>query len=196
MIKVGLTGGIGSGKSVVASIFEVFGIAVYNSDDAAKRLMNEDSGLKSEITRHFGKEAYKDGQLNRSYISKIVFEDKQKLELLNSLVHPVTIRDGEQWMIRQKGAYAIREAALIFESGTNKYLDYVIGVHASQSLRIERVMKRDDSTREQVLSRMNNQLDDAKKLSLCDYVIHNDDQHAVLPQVLRLHESLQRLGGK
>lgn len=196
MIKCGLTGGIGSGKSVVANIFEVLGIAVYNSDDAAKRLMNHDAGLRKEIIRHFGKEAYTGEELNRSYISKIVFENKQKLELLNSLVHPVTIRDGERWMKEQKGAYAIKEAALIFESGTNGLLDYVIGVRASEALRIERVMKRDHVTRQQVLNRMKTQMDDDRKISLCDFVIHNDEQHAVLPQVLRLHESLSRLAGK
>src|SRR5882672_1356407 len=144
MIKIGLTGGIGSGKTTVAGIFQVLGIPVYYADDAAKKLMNENAALKEKIIQHFGNDAYKNGLLNRSYIGQQVFKDKKKLALLNSLVHPVTIRDGNEWMPQQTTPYAIKEAALIFESGSQHDLDYVIGVYAPEPLRISRTVKRDN----------------------------------------------------
>ena len=189
-LKVGLTGGIGSGKTTVARIFEVLGIPVYYADDAARRIMNEDESLKAEITRQFGEESYKDGKLNREYLASIVFHDKKKLSVLNALVHPATIRNSNQWMKQQKTPYAIREAALIFESGVQGQLDYVIGVCAPVELRIERAMKRDGLTREQVMDRMDRQINETIKMRLCDFVIVNDGKKAVIPQVLKLHEKL------
>jgi len=193
MLKIGLTGGIGSGKSTVAKIFEVLGIPVYYADDEAKRIMNEDEELKQQIIKHFGAESYIDGMLNRPYISGKVFDNKEKLALLNSLVHPATIRDSEQWMHRQTSPYAIKEAALIFESGLQHFLDYVIGVSAPESLRISRTMTRDGIFEEDVLKRMKSQMDEEKKISLCNFVILNDEQQAVLPQVLALHTELIQL---
>jgi dephospho-CoA kinase len=197
MLRVGLTGGIGSGKSTVAGIFEVLGIPVSNADREAKRVMNEDPGLKEQIIGHFGPDAYLNGQLNRSWLAAQVFSQKDKLELLNSLVHPATIRAGAKWMAEQEGLsvpYALREAALIFESNGGKGLDHVIGVYAPATLRIHRTMQRDKISREQVLQRMNNQINEEIKMRLCDFVIVNDDQQAVLPQVLELHKKLIRLG--
>ena len=193
MLKIGLTGGIGSGKSTVAKIFETLGIPVYYADEAAKRIMNEDEQLRQGIIKNFGEESYIDNTLNRSYISQQVFNNKEKLALLNSLVHPATIRDSKEWMQQQTTAYAIKEAALIFESSVDKYLDYIIGVTAPEELRIERTMNRDLISREEVKSRIKNQMDEEKKMGLCDFVIHNDGQQALLPQVLSLHnELLQR----
>ncbi|HEX6430660.1 MAG TPA: dephospho-CoA kinase [Niastella sp.] len=189
-LRIGLTGGIGSGKSTVAKVFEVLGIPVYYADDAARRLMNDDELLRQQITQHFGPAAYKDNQLDRAYIAGQVFNDKAKLELMNSLVHPATIRDAEYWMSRQTTPYAIKEAALIFESGSQDQLDYIIGVSAPTPLRTLRAMKRDGSTREQVLARMTKQIQDVIKMRLCDFVIYNDEQQAVIPQVIRLHEIL------
>jgi dephospho-CoA kinase len=196
MLKIGLTGGIGSGKSTVAKVFEILGIPVYYADDAAKRLMNTDAELKQEIIRHFGDRSYTGGQLDRSYIAQTVFENKENLQLLNSLVHPVTKSDAEKWMDRQTAPYAIKEAALIFESGVQDSLDFVIGVSAPPSLRISRTMKRDGISREEVLVRMKNQLEEEIKMGLCDFVIYNDEQHAVLNQVLELHQKLLLLPNK
>jgi len=188
MLKIGITGGIGSGKTVVAKVFETLGIPVYYSDDAAKRLMNEDETLKEEIRSQFGEESYIDGKLNRSYIASIAFSNPDKLALLNSIVHPVTIADAHQWMLQQTTPYAIKEAALTFESGSDKELDKIIGVYAPAPLRILRAMQRDHSDREAVLARMKRQMNEEEKMRLCDYVITNDEQSMILPQILELHQ--------
>jgi len=190
ILKVGLTGGIGSGKSTVARVFEVLGIPVYYADDAAKRLMNEDLLLKAQLIGSFGEETYLDGKLNRKYLSSLVFNDEKKLALLNSMVHPATLRDSEQWMQQQKTIYAIKEAALIFESGARQQLDYVIGVYAPATIRMQRVMNRDGISRAEVKARMEKQINEEIKMRLCDYVITNDEQDLVIPQVIKIHEDL------
>lgn len=187
MLRIGLTGGIGSGKSTVANIFGTLGIPVYYADDAAKELMNTNAELKAAIQKHFGAETYTDGQLNRGVLSSLVFNNVEKLALLNSIVHPATIKDAEAWMKQQTTPYAIKEAALIFESGSQAQLDKVIGVYAPATVRINRVMKRDTITREAVLARMNKQINEEIKMRLCDYVIVNDEQQLLIPQVLKLH---------
>ena len=190
MLRVGLTGGIGSGKSTVARIFEVLGIPVYYADDAARYIMNTDEELKKNIIDNFGKESYLNDQLNRPYIASLVFNDKEKLELLNSLTHPATIRDANRWMQQQTSPYTIKEAALIFESGSAEHLDYVIGVYTPLSLRIKRIMDRDHISGDEVKKRMSRQIDEEIKMRLCDTVITNDEQQLVTPQVLQLHEQL------
>jgi dephospho-CoA kinase len=197
MLRVGLTGGIGSGKSTVAAIFEVLGIPVSSADHEAKRVMNEDPGLRQQIIGHFGPESYggAGGTLNRSWLAAQVFTDPEKLEKLNSFVHPATIREGEKWMkaMASRAPYAIREAALIFETRAAGHLDFIIGIHAPAALRIHRAMQRDHHTREEVLQRMRNQINEEIKMKLCDAVIVNDGQQAILPQVLALHEKLLTL---
>lgn len=188
MLKIGLTGGIGSGKSTVAKVFETLGIPVYYADSAARHLMNSDPGLKEAILSEFGPEAYTDHQLNRSFLAARVFNDPQALDKLNRLVHPVTIRDAEEWMQKQNSPYTIKEAALLFESGANKGLDLVIGVSAPQPLRIKRVKERDGLSEEEVLKRISRQMNEAEKMSLCDEVILNNEQELVIPQVLALHQ--------
>ena len=188
MLRIGLTGGIGSGKSTVARIFSVLGIPIYSADDASKRLMAEDAELRSSIISSFGNESYTDGILNRRYLSDQVFNDSEKIKLLNSLVHPVTLRDADEWMKKQKTPYVIKEAALIFESGSQKMLDYVIGVKAPLALRIERTMKRDNVTSHEVNVRIDLQMDEEEKLHLCDYIIVNDEKQMLIPLVLALHE--------
>lgn len=190
MLKIGLTGGIGSGKTTVAKVFEVLGIHVYYADDAAKRLMNEDEVLQQKIISAFGEAAYADGKLNRQHISSLVFNNKEKLELLNSFVHPATIADAAVWFSKQKSPYVIKEAALLFESGTAAGLDFVIGVSASETIRMKRVMDRDGVTAAEVKKRMQNQMEESIKMRLCDFVIHNNEQKMVTPQVLKLHEQL------
>ncbi|HEX4373611.1 MAG TPA: dephospho-CoA kinase [Puia sp.] len=193
MLRIGLTGGIGSGKSTVAKIFEVLGIPVYYADDAAKNIMNDDDELKQEIIKHFGAQSYINNKLDRKYISEKVFNNKEDLSLLNSLVHPATIRDAENWMKDQTAPYAIKEAALIFESGAEKFLDYVIGVSSPENLRIERTMKRDNISEEEVKDRIKNQMSEEKKISLCNFVVTNDEQQPLLPQVIALHKQLLHL---
>lgn len=190
MLKIGLTGGIGSGKSTVAAIFEVLGIPVYDADTAAKRLMNEDEALKAAITANFGDASYINDQLDRNYLSATVFSDPGKLALLNDIVHPATIADARRWFRQQTAPYAIKEAALIFESQSHVQLDFVIGVYAPPELRILRAMERDQSTREQVEARMHKQMDEAEKLLRCDFVIHNDEKQLLIPQVIALHDKL------
>lgn len=190
VLRVGLTGGIGSGKSTVAQIFEVLGIPVYYADVAAKRLMNENAELRSAVTTIFGEQAYANKILDRKYISSIVFSDPAKLELLNAIVHPATKKDGEAWMQEQTSPYAIHEAALIFEAKVSERLDHVIGVSSPVELRIKRAMERDQVSRDEVLERMEQQLDEDIKMSKCDYVLINDEQQLLIPQVLGLHEKL------
>jgi dephospho-CoA kinase len=194
MIRVGLTGGIGSGKSVVAKVFETLGIPVYYADDAAKKLMNTNEELKTAIIKNFGAASYVNGELDRKHMASIVFNDKEKLELLNSLTHPATIRDAEEWIKQltesrgQTSRYIIKEAALLFESGADKNLDYVIGIEAPLPLRIKRVMTRDGISEEEIMKRINRQMDEEEKMKRCDFVIINNEQELVIPQVLELHE--------
>ena len=190
MLKIGITGGIGSGKSTVAKVFEVLGIPVYYADNAAKKLMNEDEKLKEKVQLQFGSHVYKDGKLDRKKLSEIVFNNPEKLALLNALVHPATLKDAEKWMQSQSTAYSLKEAALIFESGAHENLDYVIGVTAPAPLRLQRTMQRDGIAREDVISRMDKQMDETIKMKLCDFVIKNDEQEMLLPQILKLHEKL------
>lgn len=193
MLRLGLTGGIGSGKTTVAKIFELLGAPVYYADDEAKRIMNEDKQLRVSIQKHFGEAAYNNDELDRAYLAAKVFHDPFQLEILNSLVHPATIRDAAGWMNRQHAAYVIKEAALIFESGASEHLDYVIGVYAPLSLRIKRTMERNDLNQDEVVKRMKNQIDEQIKMKLCDFIVYNDEQQLVIPQVIELHEKFIRL---
>ncbi len=190
MLNVGLTGGIGSGKTIASKIFEVLGIPVYQADVAAKRLMESNPVLKNQLIEQFGNDAFVDGKLNRSYIAEIIFNDKEKLQLINSLVHPYTIQDGIEWMKKQTSPYAIKEAALIFESGSQSNFDYIIGISSPLTLRLNRTLKRDNINRELVLERMENQLDEETKMKLCDFVLLNDERTLLTTQVLAVHEKL------
>jgi len=188
MLKIGLTGGIGSGKTTVAKIFELLNIPVYYADAASRRLYHTNKELAASLKKHFGNDIFLNDQLDRARLAGLVFNDPQKLDLLNSLVHPLTIKDAEAWMSKQTSPYLIKEAALIFESGSNSGLDYVIGVHTPQELRIERVINRDGLTKDEVLSRIKTQMDEEEKMKLCDFIIENNEHQLVLPQVLKLHD--------
>lgn len=190
MLRVGITGGIGSGKSTVAKVFEVLGIPVFYTDEAAKKMMNENVDLQQSIIANFGSDAYKNGQLNRSFIAAIVFNNSERLAMLNSLVHPATLAASDKWMEQQISPYCIKEAALIFETGAQQKLDKVIGVYAPLSVRINRVMTRDGIAAEAVKARMDKQLNEEIKMKLCDYVLKNNEQELLLPQVIKLHELL------
>jgi dephospho-CoA kinase len=193
MFRVGITGGIGSGKTTVAEIFKVLGIPVYYADDAAKRLMNEDPALRSSLIALLGADIYRDGRLDRAVMAAKIFADKSLLEKVNAIVHPVTIADGASWMEKQHAPYAIKEAALIFESGVQRDLDFIIGVYAPETLRIHRVMQRNGWSREEVKKRIASQLSETIKMKLCDAVVTNDEQRLLIPQVLALHQQLLKL---
>jgi dephospho-CoA kinase len=190
MLRIGLTGGIGSGKSVVANIFKVLGIPVFNADTEAKLIMEKDEQLALSIQKLFGEETYTDKKLNRKYLANIVFDDPDKLEQLNSLVHPAAILAANTWMNLQTTPYVVKEAALLFESKSASQLDFIIGVYAPKTLRIKRVMERDNATPEKVVSRMSRQINEEEKMKLCDFIIVNNEEQLVIPQVLQLHEKL------
>lgn len=189
MLKIALTGGIGSGKSIIAKMFAALGIPVFDADATAKNIMNTDAELKEKIKATFGKDAYVNEILDRKYLANIVFNDHFKLEQLNSLVHPATILAAQKWFEQQTAApYAVKEAALIFESGTAGDADYVIGVYAPINIRIARVKKRDNASADEIKQRIEHQLDENIKMKLCDFVIYNDEQQALIPQVIQLHQ--------
>ncbi len=191
MLKVGITGGMGSGKTTVCKIFEALGIPVYYADDRAKWLMVHQPEVRKAILKLFGPEAYQDDQLNRAHIAKIAFSAPEKLKQLNAIVHPAVFKDGQLWHeSQQKVPYTLKEAALIFESGSYKTLDKVITVFAPKELRIQRIMKRDNSDRSAIEARMDKQMPEEEKIEKADFVIYNDGEHSLVRQVLYIHEQL------
>lgn len=192
MLKVGITGGIGSGKTTVCRIFESLNIPVYYADDRAKWLMSNDLILKSAITELFGVEAYlPNGTLHRAHIANIAFKNSSKLSQLNNLVHPAVARDSEAWFLALTNTpYALKEAALLIESKGYLQLDKLIVVSAPEALRIERVMKRDNCSQEEVLSRIAKQIPETEKLALADYTVNNNGKELLLPQIMKIHHSL------
>lgn len=188
MLKVGLTGGIGAGKSTVAKIFEKLGVPVYYADDNAKKLMVTDAALIEGVKAEFGKDVYLGDELDRARLARIVFNNQGKLEKLNKLVHPAVRKDFTAWCLRHKTQpYVVEEAAILFESGAYKLMDKIVMVTAPRDMRIERVMKRDGVTKEAVQARMANQWPEEEKISLSDFVIMNDNEKLVIPQVLNVH---------
>ena len=191
MMILGLTGGIGSGKTTVARFFEALGVAVYYADDNAKRLMAEDKDLVTSIKSLLGQEAYTaDGRLNRAFIASRVFSDKELLQQLNQLVHPAVGQDFAKWLQGQQGSYVLKEAAILFENGSYQQADKNILVTAPLETRLERVMKRDGATREAVLARIQYQWPDEQKIPLADFVIENIDLEETRKQVNSLHKRL------
>ncbi len=195
MLKIGITGGIGSGKTTACKQFAILGIPTYYADAEAKRLMVEDKALVRQIKKVFGKEAYlKSGALNRKHIAAIAFSNKSKLAILNALVHPAVGRDTLKWFRTQKNCpFALQEAALMYESGSYKKLDYVIAVTAPVDIRVARVMKRDGISEKEVLSRINSQMDEQEKVKRADFVIYNDPHHNLLQQVVHIYHQLSVL---
>jgi dephospho-CoA kinase len=194
MLKIGLTGGIGSGKTLVSSIFRELNVSVYNADTEAKRLMETDQALIRHINSLLGPKSYQRGKLNRKYISEEVFSDKFKLESLNSIVHPAVRHDFEKWLLgRADEPYVIKEAAILFESGGAETVDYTIFVKADVRTRIDRVVERDHVSAEQVLKRMDHQMDDQEKEKLADFLINNEIGSMILPQIVDLHNKFLKL---
>ena len=191
---LGITGGIGSGKSTVSKIFEVLGLKIYQSDDMAKYLMGNDNKLISSIINHFGEESYIDGKINKEYISKNVFYDKEKLKTINNLVHPVVINDFKKWcLINKNEKILIKEAALLFESKSYKELDCIIYVYAEKKLRISRILKRDSHrTKDQIEHIINSQLTDKESFEKADYILENNEKSLLLPEVIDLYEKIRK----
>lgn len=189
-LQIGITGGIGSGKSTVCRIFSTLGIAIYDADSRAKSLMTTDGILIEQIKKEFGVLSFRsDGNMDREYLARTVFQDKEKLERLNKLIHPRVAQDYERWVSEQKNDYLLKEAALLFEAKSYQALDKVILVHAPTEIRIKRVLERDPQrTRQQVEDIMRNQMQDEEKLKLADFSIVNDESRLVIPRVLELHE--------
>lgn len=191
--KIGITGGIGSGKTTVCKIFETLSIPVYYSDIRAKELMEKDVRLVQLIIKNFGPATYDiNKKLNRTYLAEKVFNDTDAIKTLNQLVHPAVGKDFEVWYnnITSKPPYILKEAALIFESGINKSLSKIIVVDAPEDISIDRVVQRDGISKEMVRARMSKQMETSKKVSLADYIINNDGKQALIPQILALHKKL------
>jgi dephospho-CoA kinase len=191
MLKVGLTGGIGSGKTVVAGIFRQLGVPVYDADTEARLLTENNSEIKAELQKKFGSDIFlKSGSLDRSKLSSLVFSNPEKLNLLNSIIHPIVKQHFISWLEGQSSPYIIKEAAILFESGSHRDLDRTIVVTAPEEIRIHRVITRDNTTREKIKDIMKNQWSEEELIKRSDYIVTNDDQTLVIPQVLKLHQLL------
>ena len=190
---VGLTGGIGSGKSTVANMFQQLGVPIYIADEEAKNLMNSDEQLKHQIKKLFGEKAYINGELQRSFIASKVFKDKNLLQQLNAIVHPAVQSHFEIWQQKQRADYVIKEAAILFENGGYKQCDYTILIIAPKEIRIQRVQKRDQLSRSKILDRMQHQWDDSKKIALADFCINNDELEETFVKVKEIHNKIKDL---
>lgn len=194
MLRIGITGGIGSGKTTVCAIFSTLGIPIYNSDERAKKIMMENQSVVNKLKAQFGSTIYfEDGSINRVLLSQIVFNDKEQLTKLNEIVHPAVFEDMIKWYAEnQNHKYVLQEAAIMYESGSYKMLDKTILVYADQEIRIERVMKRDKVDRIAVLARMDKQMPESEKLKLADFVIYNNGE-SLIDQVMKLHHTILEL---
>ncbi|MDR0231919.1 MAG: dephospho-CoA kinase [Dysgonamonadaceae bacterium] len=184
MIKLGITGGIGAGKSVVASFLKATGIPVYVADDESKKITSTSPRIKEQLIKQFGEDLYAGGVLNKVLLASLIFENKENLKIVNSIIHPEVVSDFETWSTKHsnKNIVAI-ETAILFESKLDKIVDIIITVTAPQEERIQRVLKRNNTTREEILSRMSNQLPDEEKCRMSDFVIYNDNDRAIIPQI-------------
>lgn len=195
MLKIGITGGIGSGKTTVCKVFQLLGVPVFYADDVAKSIMQSDPVLKNGIITTFGAESYSaKGELNRAYISSIVFKDESELNKLNALVHPAVLRAFDLWTSKHMDAtYVIKEAALLFESNSYQMCDQTILVLAPESIRIKRVMERDKINEFEVRARMNRQWTDDAKKKLASHILLNDETHLLIPEIVNLHQQFNAL---
>lgn len=191
MKRIGITGGIGSGKSIICKVFELLGVPVFYADEEAKKLYYNND-VKATLVEKYGNEIYTiDGKLNREKLAQIIFSNPEELKFINSLIHPLVAEVYKQWCEKFKHLpYTLKEAAILFESGAYKEMDKVITVSAPKDVRIKRIMKRDNSTRAQIEERINNQWSEEQRLAKADFVIYNNDEQLVLPQIIELHQKL------
>ena len=192
ILIVGLTGGIGSGKTTVAKMFEALNIPVYYTDVEAKKIMHSSKIIKRKLIHRFGEEVYLDHKLNKPFLANLIFTNKENLEFVNSIVHPKVNQHFMRWVKKQESIakYVVQENAILFENGSNIYCDKIITVTASKKIKLQRVIKRDNVTQQQVLERMNNQWSDQEKIKKSDFVINNLDLESTKEQVIKLHKKL------
>jgi dephospho-CoA kinase len=193
VFRLGVTGGIGSGKTSVCRVFDVLGIPVFSADREAQVIMETDNSVIHGLNSITDKELYVAGKLDRMLLASIIFNDSSVIEKVNSLVHPVVFDRFRNWTQNQSAPYVIMEAAILFESGASKYVDKIATVAAPVEQRIERVIRRNKLTREQVIERMRNQMDDAERIQLADYVINNAENDMIIPSILKIHEDILTL---
>ena len=194
MLKVGITGNMGAGKSTVVNILQKLGVPIYDSDSASKKLMGSNLLLINQIKQYFGSDIYTDNNtLNRSKLADIVFSNPQKLALLNSLVHPLTIEDFRNWAIIQSAPYCVKESSLLFETDAIKEVDIVVGVFAAENICLQRIKARSNMDITTIKKRLQYQINASIKMKLCDYIIENNGEELLLPKVWALHNSLNNL---
>jgi len=189
-MKLGITGGIGSGKTSVCKVFNVLGIPVFSADPEARKIMDNDRNIKREINEIVGKNIYPGGQLNRMELASLIFNNRDILEKVNSLVHPIVFEHFNRWAEKQTTPYVIMEAAILFESGASKLVDRVATIVAPVEERISRVTRRNKLNRDQVMERINNQMTDEERIKMSDYVINNSENDMIIPVILRINEDL------
>ena len=190
MLKVGLTGGIGSGKSLVARMFGVLGVPVFEADAAGRQLLAEDPAVRAAILERFGEAVVHHGTVDRKALAAVVFQDPQALADLNAIVHPAVRQAFRHWAEKQNAPYVLMEAAILAETGGHQAFDRVVVVSAPEALRLARVMARDGAAEAEVKARMRNQASEEERLAIADHVIVNNDQQLVIPQVLQVHQAL------
>lgn len=190
--KLGVTGGIGSGKTTVCRVFNVLGVPVFSADAEARDVMDIDTGIMLRINTIAGKNLYESGNLDRSELARLIFNNERLLEKVNALVHPVVLSRFREWEKKQDAPYVIMEAAILFESGAYKIVDRILTVIAPMEERVNRVIHRSNLTREQVMERMRNQMDDNQRIEGSDYVISNSENDMIIPEILRIHEDIMK----
>lgn len=192
-IKLGVTGGIGSGKTSVCRVFDTLRVPIFSADREAREIMENDSGIIMRINSIAGKNLYMNGSLDRMQLATIIFNDNILLGKINSLVHPVVFDHFRKWVLEQTAPYVIMEAAILFESGASKIVDKVATVVAPVEQKVERIIQRNELSREQVMERMKNQMDDEARIKLSDYVIHNSENDMIIPAILNIHDDILKL---
>jgi len=191
MVKIGITGGIGSGKSVVSELMKIMYIPVYNADDASKNILKTNRFIQEELKKLLGEDIFFNGELNKVKMASLIFNDPDLLSKTNAIIHPIVFNDFNLWSNSQHSDMVACESALIFESGMNRFLDYTITVSAPMKTRIERVKLRDNTSERQIMNRIKNQLPDEEKIRLSDFILVNDNQQAVIPQLYKILDQIK-----
>jgi len=192
-LKLGVTGGIGSGKTTVCKVFSVLGIPVFSADDEAKRIQESDRDLQLKINSFAGRDLFPEGKLDRTELARLIFSNKELLEKVNSVVHPAVFLVFREWVIKQNTPYSIMDAAILFESGAFRMMDRIVTVVTPIEERIERLVRSKRLSREQVIERIKNQIDDESRISRSDFVIFNSENEMIIPAILGIHEEMIKL---
>ncbi|HBC79454.1 MAG TPA: dephospho-CoA kinase [Bacteroidales bacterium] len=195
-LKLGVTGGIGSGKTTVCKVFGVLGIPVFSADEEAKKLLDTDKDIQIEINRLAGMDLFSSGKLDRPVLAKIIFNNRHLLEKVNSIIHPAVFRSFGDWFYKQDSPYSIMEAAILFESGADRFMDRIVTVVTPLEERIERLVKGNRFSRDQVIERIKNQIDDESRVKLSDFVIYNSENNMIIPAIIGIHEEMLKLSKK